>query len=277
MSTNTNRHQAGALVAGEKTGGQFKAGERTPASGAALGEPKRDYMRIAKATFRRLAEASQVQAQLERHRQDLILGHFAARIRDIHPDAATLVIGRNPGEYGDDEEWGIAGVEYADGTQVELDPDFSDELDTEWSQLVGMSPGVMVDEAPERYEAVFEEVGEVNIDEALTVDTSRSFVDTGNLDDRSFTEVWMAAEEKLNMVGVGYTTGSVEADLESEWGNDDGTELTDEQVAALGERAAQKFSQNRLFNGGFYDHVRDLRHDAITEAAQELGMKVEQQ
>ena len=36
MSTNINRHQAGATVAGEKTGGQFKAGERTAASGEAL-------------------------------------------------------------------------------------------------------------------------------------------------------------------------------------------------------------------------------------------------
>ena len=273
--TNINRHQAGTTVAGEKTGGQFKAGERTQASGAALGEAKRDYMRTVQATFRRLAEASQVQAQLERHRQDLILGHFAARIRDIHPDAATLIIGRNPGEHGDDDEWGIAGVEYADGTQVELDTDFADELDTEWSQLVDITPGVMVDDASERYEDMFEEVGEVNIDQALTVDTSRTFVDTGTLDDSSFTEVWVAAEEKLNMVGVGYTTGSVEADLESDWANEDGTELTGEQVAALSERAAQKFSNSRLFNDGFYDYVRDLRHDAITEAASELGMNVE--
>ena len=36
MSTNINRHQAGATVAGEKTGGQFKAGERTSADGNAF-------------------------------------------------------------------------------------------------------------------------------------------------------------------------------------------------------------------------------------------------
>ena len=34
-----SRHSKGAQVAGEKTGGQFKAGERTQASGAALGAP----------------------------------------------------------------------------------------------------------------------------------------------------------------------------------------------------------------------------------------------
>ena len=37
MSTNINRHQAGATVAGEKTGGQFKQKSRTAPSGFALG------------------------------------------------------------------------------------------------------------------------------------------------------------------------------------------------------------------------------------------------
>ena len=36
MSTNTSRHQAGATIAGEKTGGQFKASERTSADGGVL-------------------------------------------------------------------------------------------------------------------------------------------------------------------------------------------------------------------------------------------------
>ena len=38
--SNISRHQAGATIAGEKTGGQFKAGERTAADGGALGGPE---------------------------------------------------------------------------------------------------------------------------------------------------------------------------------------------------------------------------------------------
>ena len=38
MSTNISRHQAGTTVAGEKTGGQFKAGKRSEAGGAVLDE-----------------------------------------------------------------------------------------------------------------------------------------------------------------------------------------------------------------------------------------------
>ncbi len=45
MSTNINRHQAGATVAGEKTGGQFKAGERTAADDAALAAVMRQVER----------------------------------------------------------------------------------------------------------------------------------------------------------------------------------------------------------------------------------------
>lgn len=258
--TNISRHQAGATVAGEKTGGQFKAAERTQASGAALGEPKPDYMRTAKATFRRLAEASQIQAQLERHRQGLILGHFAARIRDIHPDAATLIIGRNPGEYGDDEEWGIAGVEYADGTQVELDPDFSDELDTEWSQLVDMSPGVMVDEAPERYEAVFEEVGEVNIEEALTVDTSRAFVDTGSLDEAAYSAVAAAAQRARIDVGAIRTASTFRAEIGSEHGEWFDTLPEYEQAAVISEAMAVYWDDEEL---------SEFEHDRFRQAVEE--------
>ena len=39
--SNISRHQAGAVVAGEKTGGQFKASDRTTADGGALAAPAR--------------------------------------------------------------------------------------------------------------------------------------------------------------------------------------------------------------------------------------------
>lgn len=44
--SNINRHQAGATVAGKKTGGQFAAAARTQASGAALTAPEPQFVSL---------------------------------------------------------------------------------------------------------------------------------------------------------------------------------------------------------------------------------------
>lgn len=111
--TNISRHQAGATVAGEKTGGQFKAGERTSPDGGALGSAE-EASGVRERVLRsaaRLKDLARRERELRRERDAEALRCAGLTILAAHPDAAEVVLGAtdNP-----DDTWRLAGI---------LDPD----------------------------------------------------------------------------------------------------------------------------------------------------------
>ena len=125
--TNINRHQAGATVAGEKTGGQFKAGARTAADGSSLGAPGGGggMLERARASAARLKELDARERELRRERDAEALRYAGFMVLAAHPDATEMVLGTtdDPGD-----TWVLAEVRGQDGEFIELTDGLREEV-----------------------------------------------------------------------------------------------------------------------------------------------------
>ena len=126
--TNTSRHQAGATVAGEKTGGQFKASERTSADGGALSRPeeRENAGKRILASAARLRELDKRERELQHERETESLRYAGLVVLAEHPDAVDLVLGVSDDP---DESWSLAGVRNQDGDFIELRDGLMEEVD----------------------------------------------------------------------------------------------------------------------------------------------------
>ena len=105
-----SRHQAGAVVAGEKTGGQFKAGARTDPDGGALGQvmdEREELAAIAKARWAQYNRLGQMQHAMEVERVRIATEIVSTKVEELFADdqgseisqLELMVSDHDPGSY----------------------------------------------------------------------------------------------------------------------------------------------------------------------------------
>lgn len=136
--SNQNRHQAGTVVAGQAAGGQFAAGSKSQADGAALSGPSAEQLmkeRQADA-WQRLFGIRNVAYRMRLAESEALLEFVALKVREIHPDAAFVHLEQDPevrerlilSHDQDDPDLGMGLLLDKDGNRLELTEQQRDDL-----------------------------------------------------------------------------------------------------------------------------------------------------
>ncbi|MBC9927371.1 hypothetical protein [Leucobacter sp. cx-169] len=214
----TQRQAAGAVKAGDKIGGQWAALERAesvapPISGSAAPTVSQEQLQSIRD---RAAKTREAAAAIARQETRLLHAELAATLLSAHPEARSMIIGRNLGGSYDEDTWGFAGAEDESGVQIAIDPEMHESL----SNLVFESTaevGVNVDTAGERYQDEYEEVGGVDVLEALKGaeqddNVLLDYDDGGQVDD-VLTKIWTDGVSNGTIAGAIRTEADAISDL----------------------------------------------------------------
>ncbi|MHA3724186.1 hypothetical protein ACXR2T_09940 [Leucobacter sp. HY1910] len=255
---NMKRQAAGTKQAGVSVGGQFAASQKTEASGAGLSGAAplapvvNDHLRRqAGWAVSQQVNIREIHAAMTEQSNKLYDFQLAVAVKDKYPAAAKMLLEEHPDGH---PTWCFTGLEDAHGNDITV----SDEHEWALGDLANDAqyPGLGDTDSFAKHT--------VDLDAALASppDLNRRFLDSGEYNERSFSEVWSKAQERGDLVGSVRTYEDAAYEIRAELEPEHFSHLSADEI----DRAARELMQQHAdapWTEQEFQEYQDRRDDTV--------------